>query len=100
MLAAGVHAVLGSGEHLVHVHHREHGEGSEQRAGLDGDAAPQQRGVARLVQQRADRHLQVGEESGEEDPGDDLQETPQLDRCPSPLQSKPDVERLRGKPWR
>lgn len=77
MLTAGVHAVLGSGEHLVHVHQREHGEGSGQRAGLDGDATPQQRCVARLVQQGPDHHLHVGEESSEDDPGDDLQETRQ-----------------------
>ncbi|TNN68939.1 hypothetical protein EYF80_020800 [Liparis tanakae] len=50
----------------------EHGERSDEGAGLDGDAAPQQGGVARLVQQSPDHHLQVGVEAGENDPGDDL----------------------------
>lgn len=70
---AVIHTVLGAGEHVVDVHQREHGEGSDEGAGLDGDAAPQQGGVTRLVKQRPDHHLQIREEAGEDDPGDDLQ---------------------------
>lgn len=73
-LCAGavIHAFLSPLEHGIDVHQREHGEGSDEGAGLDGDAAPQQGGVTRLVQQSPDHHLHVGVEAGENDPGDDL----------------------------
>ena len=72
-LAAVVHTLPGAGEDVVDAHQGEHGERPHQGAGLDGDAAPQQGGVARLVEQGADGHLQVGEEPREDDPGGDLQ---------------------------
>lgn len=72
LLTAVIHAVLSAGKHLVEVDQREHGEGSDKGAGLDGDAAPQQSGVARLVQQSPNHHLQIGEEARENDPGGDL----------------------------
>lgn len=67
-----VPAVLSWREHVVDVDQGEHGEGADERARLDEDAAPQQGFVAGLVQQSADDHLQVGEDAGEENPGDDL----------------------------
>lgn len=69
---AVVHTLLRALEHVIDVDEGEHGEGSYQRARLDGDAAPQQRGVTGLVEQSPNDHLQVGEEAGENDPGDDL----------------------------
>lgn len=71
LLGALVDTLLGSGEHVVDVDQGEHGESSDQRAGLDGDAAPQQGGVTGLVEQSPDHHLQIGEEADEDDPGDD-----------------------------
>lgn len=70
---AVVPAVLSWREHVVDVDQGEHGERADERARLNGDAAPQQGFVTSLVQQRADNHLQVGEDAGEENPGDDLQ---------------------------
>lgn len=80
MLRGGavVPAVLRRGEHVVDVDQGEHGEGADERARLDGDAAPQQGFVTGLVQQRADDHLQIGEAAGEENPGDDLQGAQQI----------------------
>lgn len=59
---------------MIDVDQGEHGEGSDEGAGLDGDPTPQQGGVAHLVKQGPDHHLQVGEEAGEDDPGENLQE--------------------------
>lgn len=73
LLTAVIHAILSPGKHLIDVDQRKHGEGSDKRADLDGDAAPQQGSVAGLVKQRANHHLHVGEEADENDPGDDLQ---------------------------
>lgn len=67
-----VPAVLGRREHVIDVDQGEHGEGADERAGLDEDATPQQGFVTGFVQQSADDHLQVGEDAGEENPGDDL----------------------------
>lgn len=72
LLTAVSKTFFSAGEHVVDVDQREHGEGSDERAGLDGDAAPQQGGVTRLVKQSPDHHLHVGEKAGEDDPGDDL----------------------------
>lgn len=57
---------------MVDVDQREHGEGSDQGAGLDRDAAPQQGSVTGLVKQSPNDHLHIGEEAGEYNPGDDL----------------------------
>ena len=72
VLTAVVHTVLRAGEHVVHADQGEHGERSNQRASLDEDTAPQQGGVAGLVEQSSDHHLQVGEQPREHDPGQDL----------------------------
>ncbi len=58
---------------MVDVDQREHGECSDKRAGLDGDAAPQQGSVTCLVEQSTDHHLHIGEDTSEKDRGDDLQ---------------------------
>lgn len=63
---------MSGGEHAVDVDQGEHGERADERARLDGDAAPQQGFVSGLVQQSADDHLQIGEDTREENPGDDL----------------------------
>lgn len=76
MLTAVVHTFLSAGEHVVDVDQGEHDERSDQGARLDGDAAPEQGGVSRLVEQSPDHHLLVGEEAREDDPGDDLQGAP------------------------
>lgn len=57
---------------MIDVDQREHGEGADKGASLDRDATPQQGFVAGLVKQSADDHLQIGEEAGENNPGDDL----------------------------
>ena len=72
MLTAIIHTLLSSGKHMIDVDQGEHGEGSDEGAGLDGDAAPQQGGVTCLVKQSPNHHLQVREETCENDPGDDL----------------------------
>jgi len=73
LLTAVIHTFFASDKHLIDVYQREHGEGSDKGASLDGDATPQQGGVPRLMEQSPDHHLQIGEEAGEDDPGDDLQ---------------------------
>ena len=72
LFAAVIHTVPSTGEHVVDVDQGEHAEGPDQGAGLDEDATPQQGRVTLLVKQSPDHHLQVGEEAGEDDPGDDL----------------------------
>lgn len=57
---------------MVDVDQREHGEGADERASLDGDAAPEQGSVSGLMKQRTDHHLHIGEDARENDPGDDL----------------------------
>lgn len=57
---------------MIDIDQREHGEGSDKGAGLDRDAAPQQCSVTCLVKQSANHHLHIGEEAGENNPGDDL----------------------------
>lgn len=72
LLTAFLDTFLASGEHVVDVDQRKHDESSDKRAGLDGDAAPQQGGVTRLVKQRTNHHLQIGKGTSENNPGDDL----------------------------
>lgn len=72
LLTAVIHTFLSPGKDLIDVDQREHGEGSDEGACLDGDAAPQQGSVTCLVKQRPNHHLQIGEEAGENNPGDDL----------------------------
>lgn len=72
LLTAVIHTFLSRGKHVIDVDQREHGEGSDEGAGLDGDAAPQEGSVTCLVKQCPNHHLQVGEEAGENNPGDDL----------------------------
>lgn len=72
-LTAVIHTLLSPGEHGIDVDQGEHGERSDKGACLDGDAAPQQGSVARLMEQSPYYHLQVGEEASEKNPGDDLQ---------------------------
>lgn len=69
---AVVHTVRPAAKEVVDAGEGEHGEGTHQGAHLDDGAAPDQGGVARLVQQAADHHLQVGEEAHEQDPRDHL----------------------------
>lgn len=71
-LSAVINTFLSPGEHVIDVDQREHGKGANKGAGLDRDAAPQQGFVAGLVKHSADDHLQIGEEAGENNPGDDL----------------------------
>lgn len=49
LLTAVIHTLLSSAIHVIHVDQGEHGEGTDEGAGLDGDAAPQQAGMPRLV---------------------------------------------------
>lgn len=72
LLVAGIGAVLGPGKGVVDVDQREHGQGAGERAGLDGDATPQQGGVASLMEQGANDHLHIGEDASEANPGEDL----------------------------
>lgn len=72
VLQAVVHTVPTPGKHVIHVDQGEHGEGADERAGLDGDATPEQGGMAQLVEQRPDRRLHIGEDAGEQNPGRDL----------------------------
>lgn len=69
---AVVHTVRPAAKEVVDAGEGEHGEGTHQGAHLDDGAAPDQGGVARLMQQAADHHLQVGEEAHEQDPRDHL----------------------------
>lgn len=71
MLTAVIHAILCPGKHLIDVDQGEHGEGPDKRASLYRDAAPQQGGVTRFVKQSPNHHLQIGEEAGENNTGDD-----------------------------
>lgn len=57
---------------MIDVDQREHGEGSDEGAGLDRDAAPQQGSVTCLVKQSPNHHFYIGEEGSENNPGDDL----------------------------
>lgn len=72
LLTAFLDTFLASGKHVVDVDQRKHDESADKRAGLDGDAAPQQGGVTRLVKQRTNHHLQIGKGTSEKNPGDDL----------------------------
>lgn len=72
LAGAVIPAVLSPGEHMVDVDQREHGESPDKRAGLDGDAAPQQGFVTGFVKQSADDHLQIREDASEKNPRDDL----------------------------
>lgn len=72
LLTAVIHTILSPGKHVIDVDQREHGEGSDKRASLDRDAAPQQGSMTCLVKQSPNYHLHIGEEAGENDPRDDL----------------------------
>lgn len=72
LLSAVIHTLLSPRKHVIDVDQREHGEGADERASLDGDAAPEQGSVSGLMKQRTNHHLHIGEDAGENDPGDDL----------------------------
>lgn len=78
-----VHTVLPTTEDAVDASEGEHGKGPYERASLDDGPTPDQGVVAGLVQQAADRHLHVGEEPQEQDPGDDLSKEDRLRILPA-----------------
>lgn len=71
-LAAVIHTFLSLWEQVIDIDQRKHGESSDKGAGLDRYAAPQQGSMTSLMQQSADNHLHIGEESSETNTGDDL----------------------------
>lgn len=73
MLTAVIHTLLSAGKHMIDVDQGEHDERPDQRAGLNGDATPQQSRVSRLVQQCPNDHLHIREGASKNDPGQDLQ---------------------------
>lgn len=71
-LIAVIHALLSPGKHMIYINQREHGQGADERASLDGDATPQQGSMSSLMKQRTNHHLHIGEDASENNPGDDL----------------------------
>lgn len=60
------------GKHMIDIDHREHGQGANEWASLDGDAAPQQGSMSGLMKQRTNHHFHIGEDASENNPGDNL----------------------------
>lgn len=57
---------------MIDIDHREHGQGANEWASLDGDAAPQQGSMSGLMKQRTNHHFHIGEDASENNPGDNL----------------------------
>lgn len=57
---------------MIDIDQRKHGQGTNERASLDGDAAPQQGCMSSLMKQWTNHHLHIGEDASENNPGDNL----------------------------